>query len=291
MKFLFYFENVINPLTGGTERASYNLATSLENCGHEIYVLAKYFSQEEIKFKNFYLPSELLVSSQNIDYIESLVLKYQIDYIINEGGNTADVQLFNHLALNINAKIITCLHFSALQGFGREYYSDLDLRNFKNILRIFKMPVNKRRALKLFQSNYSTALKHTDAFVVLNEVFKKQILELTGQYGFSNKISVIPNINTLIPENDKSANKENIVLYVGRLQYGTKRVDRLLKSWAFIEDQILDWKLIILGDGPDRLWYESLRNKMNLKNVFFKGRQNPTDYYRSGENYNSRFNA
>lgn len=282
MRFLIYFENIINPFKGGTERAAHNLASCLHLKGHDIITLAKYRTEELCDFPIFYLPTQNITSKDNIEFIEKIINEYKIEVLINEGGNTSDVQLFNHSKLRTKAKIITCLHFAALQGFGKEYYADFDLRSLTNGFKILKKPINQYNALKLFRSNYTTILECSDEFIVLNEEFKKQIVYLTGLEQYSSKIKIIPNINILTPEN-LIKKKENIILYVGRLQYETKRVDRLLKAWSIVENNLNNWDLVVLGDGPDRKWYESLRDKMNLKRVHFEGRKDPTAYYKKAK--------
>lgn len=282
MRFLIYFENIINPFKGGTERAAHNLVSCLHLKGHDIITLAKYRSEERCDFPIFYLPSQDIISNDNIEFIEKVINENQIDVLINEGGNTSDVQLFNHLKLKTKVQIITCLHFAAFQGFGKEYYADFDLRSLTSVFKILKKPINQYNALKLFRSNYTTILEYSDEFIVLNEEFKKQIVFLTGLKEYSSKIKIIPNINILTPENFIKK-KENIILYVGRLQYETKRVDRLIKAWSIVENNLNNWDLVILGDGPDRRWYESLSDKMNLKRVHFEGRKDPTAYYKKAK--------
>lgn len=278
MNILIYFENVINPFDGGTERASYNMALALRKQGHQIFTLAKRASHSHIDFPVFYLPDSPILSSANTLFVEKLVSEKNIDVIINEGGNNSDVQFFNHTNLDISCNIITHLHFSALQGFGKYFYQDVSLRSLKDYLRLLKLPFNRHNALKLFKHNYATALQHTDKFIVLHEEFKAQILHLTNLYHLGNKINIIPNINNLYPLKPLH-DKHNTILYVGRLQYGTKRVDRLLKAWSYIQDQLPDWNIEIIGDGPDKTWYKKYAEGLSLKRVSFFGKCNPAPFY------------
>lgn len=62
-----------------------------------------------------------------------------------------------------------------------------------------------------------------------------------------NKI-VIPNPTTFLPF--KSANKEDIILAIGRLdQWKIKGFDILLNSWSNIHTSHPDWRLVIAGTG------------------------------------------
>ena len=41
-----------------------------------------------------------------------------------------------------------------------------------------------------------------------------------------------------------------------------------------------DWRLTIIGDGPDRTFLENYVQELNLKRVSFEGFQNPVEYYK-----------
>ena len=75
-------------------------------------------------------------------------------------------------------------------------------------------------------------------------------------------------------------NKQNIVLFVGRLTYADKRVDMLIDIWNLLKGKTNDWKLIIVGEGPEKENLEAQVKKLNLTNVEFAGfSNNPKEYY------------
>ena len=76
--------------------------------------------------------------------------------------------------------------------------------------------------------------------------------------------------------------KENIVLFVGRLDF-QKRVDRLLRIWSLVEKNINDWKLVIVGDGEYRMRYQNYAKSLNLKNVCFVGYKRGADYMKHSQ--------
>ena len=73
--------------------------------------------------------------------------------------------------------------------------------------------------------------------------------------------------------------EEPVVLYVGRLSY-EKDIPNLIHAFKKVQDQIPS-KLIIVGDGPDRLMLEQLVHQHHLgRNVSFVGHQaNPYPYF------------
>ena len=74
--------------------------------------------------------------------------------------------------------------------------------------------------------------------------------------------------------------KEKAVLYVGRLVDSPKKADRLLKVWKRVQPLHPDWRLYLVGDGPERGNLERLAARLNLENVHFEGVQDPAPYYR-----------
>lgn len=293
MNILVYFENPISPTIGGTERAAANLIDELRNLGHSVFTMSKYspialgisFPNAYIKHTVNILPNENLLHEDNIKYITDFLRDKAIDIIINEGGNTNDVQLFNHKVLSTKARIITCLHFCTLQGFGDYYYSDIPLiKTYKDVFRIIKMPYTRKKILSIFKENYLTALKYCDAFVVLDNVFKTELSNFLNTKVFDDKIYVIPNMNSYENvEKNPMSEKENRILYVGRLQYKTKRVDRLLKACKILGKQLEKWQVDIVGDGPDRYYYEKMAAKLQLSNVKFYGKQQPEEFYKKAK--------
>lgn len=76
-------------------------------------------------------------------------------------------------------------------------------------------------------------------------------------------------------------NKKNVVLIVARLLESQKRLSRALKIWSYIEkdENLNDWILKVVGDGPDLGNYKEMANELNLKRIYFEGYQDPLPYY------------
>lgn len=71
------------------------------------------------------------------------------------------------------------------------------------------------------------------------------------------------------------------LLYVGRLS-SEKRVDVLLAAWQQIQAELVDWELIIVGDGPQRSRLEAQAEQ--LPRIQFMGwQQDPSTYYRQAQ--------
>ncbi len=98
---------------------------------------------------------------------------------------------------------------------------------------------------------------------------------LRKQFG-EKKIITIPNYIRQLPNLDLA--KKNQVVSVGRL-IKSKGFDYLLKSFASAEKKA-DWKLVIVGDGPERANLETLAVSLGIKEkVLFAGAQNDVNIY------------
>ena len=120
------------------------------------------------------------------------------------------------------------------------------------------------------------ATRHSARFVLLSEGF---FPAFPPAKKFPEKICAIPNFMTA-QRQDCAAEKEKILLFVGRLENGQKRVDFLLKIWAKLEKAFPQWRLEIVGDGPSRGELEALAGTLGLQRVTFEGFQKPEKYYR-----------
>lgn len=97
-------------------------------------------------------------------------------------------------------------------------------------------------------------LRRLDRFVVLTNEDKVAWPEL-------NNICVIPDPLSFIPTHHSSMNKKRVIA-VGRYVY-QKGFDLLLRAWAIIEKQHLDWELSIFGEG-DRAPYRQLMESLSI---------------------------
>lgn len=72
-----------------------------------------------------------------------------------------------------------------------------------------------------------------------------------------------------------------MVLVVSRFEEKVKRLSLILKIWKIMESSYkTNWKLIIIGSGPERDMYLNLSKELGLQNVIFEGYKNPFEYYK-----------
>ena len=92
--------------------------------------------------------------------------------------------------------------------------------------------------------------KNSDRVVLLAEKFIKELEAFTLSCKF--KVLWMPNPVTVEADDRIQTKKENILLYVGRLDTTQKKVDYLLKIWLMLYKQYPDGRLARVGDGEEK---------------------------------------
>lgn len=140
---------------------------------------------------------------------------------------------------------------------------------------------------KLFHSYAKRYFKRTrltaanvDAFVTLCDSYTRQ---LAGRYpDLADRFITIYNPAPPAPAAVSKDSKRREILYVGRLSFADKRVDRLLEIFAGITESHPGWHLKIVGDGPERENLERMAAELGLKRVEFCGfSANPSEHLKS----------
>ena len=112
MNILIYFGEQLSPSNGGTERVACLLANHFVEKGDNIYHLACRPVNSANAVETEFLPDKREAPTpNNIRAVNSIIKKYAIDVILNEGGFGEVSRLFSHEHIPDNVKIISHLHF------------------------------------------------------------------------------------------------------------------------------------------------------------------------------------
>lgn len=134
----------------------------------------------------------------------------------------------------------------------------------------------KRLREKFFKSYSRRYLRRTentleavDSYVVLSLGYAEQLKHLFPRY--ADKICVI---NNPVLKGSEAQHPTKTIAYVGRLSSADKRVDNLLKIFRRVRAVKPDWRLRIIGDGPDRTALGQLAGQLGIADsVDFVGYQ------------------
>lgn len=289
MKVVFLESYKISPNLGGVQRATETLAKEFIKNGIEVFYLALSMGNSEtiLGVKQYYLPEgKDLSSEKNNLFFKNFIIENKVNIIINQQGFSLPVLYFIKRNIDSNVKIFT-VHHNCVQCLNEQYHNIyINTLKEKNISFIFNNGLGWYILKKIHQYRFGKAISKTiqltDFLVLLFDKFIPELSYYSKNIDVS-KIIAVPNPNPFDNVALEIEKKENIVLYVGRLEYGQKRVDRLLKIWEHTYKQFTDWRLEIVGNGPMRNELEEYVNNRNLERVTFHGFCNPTSFYKKAK--------
>ena len=281
MNIVFAYPTGLNPQKGGVERITDIIAKILLKRGYTIFYLNWKREQDNYEYPVpvIDLPSSNLEDPNNLEVYNRFLKENRIDVIINQHGLYEGTYFLSQVKVQ-NVKIISVLHSDPF-GYYNHLFADLmTLRDssikekVKRVARFFLYRKVKKIIHRSLVNHYTFIQEHPQYDCLLSESYKERLEEycdLPDNYFIS-----IPNPNTyenieIIPH------KEPILLFVGRLDNRSKKLFTLIDIWYRLCKLYPQWKLIIVGDGPDK---DVLINKAkDISNIEFKGYQDPREYY------------
>ena len=72
--------------------------------------------------------------------------------------------------------------------------------------------------------------------------------------------------------------KEKRVLWCGRVEFGMKRVDRMMRIWKRVSQKFPEWELDVIGSG-DIEFFRVLAKRKGVDRINIVGFANPQEYY------------
>lgn len=280
---LFVYPTPFNPIAGGVERVTDLLAKGLIQRGYNIIYLHHVYKESLMDYDFpapvYFFPNSNYRSEENVAFYHQFLKEQEVDIIINQCGLFEDSKLYLNIGDN-ECKTISVLHGKPMLNYEHLASEELVLKEksligwLKLIARFFLYPKIKISYLSSRIQHFCFLFSNSDKVCLLSQSY---IGDFKVYYkGFDKwKIVSIPNPNSFVPQ---QCEKKKQLLYVGRLDGGQKRPDRLLKIWKRLYKGFLDWEMIIVGDGRERDRLEQQARK--LERISFVGFQSPEQYYR-----------
>ena len=280
---LFVYPTLFHPRVGGIERVTDLLTKEFLKLSYRVLYLHNIHNLGLLDYDYpapiYYFPKADYRDVDNIAFYHDFLKEHEVDVVINQCGNFGDSHLYLNIGNNIGVKTLSVLHSNPLINYDHLPSEVLVLKE-KSLIGVLKLcgrfflyPKIKREYLKRRCEHFEYLQKSTDRICLLSESFTN---ELSSCVHTLNKdiISSIPNPNSY---DICSYEKKKQLLYVGRLDKGQKRPDRLLSIWKKLYRDFLDWNLVIVGDGPERKSLE--RKASKLERVSILGFKDPLPYY------------
>lgn len=281
MTILFFYTLDFNTRRGGVEIVSNVLRREFAKKDVTVYYLSWYRS-----IIHAYLPNQKKCDCrENRLFLEHFIREKSIDIILNQAA--LDIES-SKLILNLNVpsvKIISVFHNSLLARANNFVISNRVFRKYSKI-RICRYLYSRNFFLFLvlflyklkYTSHYKRVNDRSDAIVFLSPSFFQEFY-FFYKYADSSKLRAISNPLAFDYPINVIGEKKKQLLYVGRINVFSKRVDLLLEIWKEVVGLYPDWSLKIVGDGEEKATVMKLAENMKLRNVYFEGYQNPIKYY------------
>ena len=247
---------VCYPTYGGSGVVATELGMALANKNHEVHFIS--YSQ----------PFRLDVFSNKINFHEVSVPDYPLfEYIPYEHNLTAKlVDVVLHEKLNLLHVHYAIPHASAALSAKQILASkgiDLPI-----ITTLHGTDITLLGKDKSFKSVIEFAINNSDAVTAVSQSLKKETL---SSFNINKEIQVVPNFidsNLYKYKIDEDlrrsfvSKEEKLIIHISNFRK-VKRVQDVLKVFAKIREKIPS-KLLLIGDGPERLEMEQLCRNLNL---------------------------
>ena len=220
-----------------------------------------------------------------IPILRQFLINKDIDIIVNMRP-TYCVGIINKAKADLKCKYIIEYHSTPFYArkdkkfaFKRLLRYDIKQEPFRYSIKLLLFPLwyhlSYLRVSKLWKRNYINA----DKYILLSNnyiddsVNEFNIIDASKLLAINNPLSY----KEFLPIS-RLQNKQKRVLIVSRL-WNYKRIDMSLEIWKLIEEQVGDWELRIIGDGPEEEYLRRLVCRYNLKRVVFVGNTEPKEEY------------
>lgn len=271
---------------GGQEVVTSTLANYFIKHGHRVSIACfKSPNPEMVKRTNpiikFYTIGEYKYSRKNIIKLKTILEKEQINLVINQWGLPyIPAKVLYNAQKNIRLKTIAVYHNSP-DSNARIKEVEIEISQAKNILVRWLLHYKKYIYQLITSLSMRYVYNHSDLYMILSPSFIEKFKRFTRISNLS-KLVVLTNPLTINTDNYiySAKNKQKEIIYVGRIDYNQKRVNRIIDIWKELEDKFPDWKLSIIGDGPYREKIEQQTKELNLSQVYFEGFKKPEIYYK-----------
>lgn len=290
MNILFVGKLPFIPFLGGVERVT-DLLTKLfiDEGFNVIYlVLESSDSHSNYKFQNKQYVFSKEKGNNIQDFYNEVLEIEKIDIVINQYAIFNIADFVYKAPINPNIKIISVIHntpYLGLEHYRYFYFStnkDVASR-LKNAVKFLTYPWSmefiKYFKISRLKNRYRFLNRKSDSLVMLSESYVKEVNKLINSE--ESKVISIPNINTYGFEKIPIGQKKKQILYVGRIDRGQKRVDRIVKIWRTLAASNDEWNLIIIGQGPQEQELIDYVDKYKIERVRFLGQvSNPIEYFK-----------
>lgn len=273
-----YVQN-LDPSSGGIERVTYILSKELSHRKYDIYAIHINNLPDDSNLYSHYkgLHQGNAARLEDISKIIEFIKENHIEIFLNQISRCySSIVLQKAVKNKTSAFLVDVYHTTPLLLDSLKVFSrPLPIPKFLNrvLFSIHKIFILKPRYRKGNRLSYG----YCDVFVMLSSHY-------FSEFANDNKIKCLRKFyaiaNPCEAVHYEPVHKEKIVLVVARLDNQSKRIDRVLRFWKKFHQNGDGWKLIIVGDGPDKEMLSRMAERLGLADYSFEGHSDtPRLYY------------
>lgn len=268
---------------GGAERITIDIARYLKSVGgYQVYVYTTRVSPslmtEEISdiVDIRMIPSQDMPSRRSA-FVEKLIRQDSVDVLVQIGKSLEGV---TGISSRTGCRTVVACHGEPFW----QRHAIVNRRQRGFIRKIMWQLFNRKRyadgtlAMKKAVERTRRDYMACDAYTVLCKPYVRQVAETLGIEPDASHIYAIENPD--LPVKDVCWEKDDVIMFCGRFENWSKRIDRLLRIWSMAQDRLPGWRLMLVGDGRDYASLKALAQELDLKRISFEGMQrNVAGYY------------
>jgi len=275
----------IYPNYGGVEVVTTVLANKFVADGHHVVLAA--FERGDSKMAEHLDPAVEVRhlkfpvwSAGNVRRLREIVLERNVDIIINQWGLPFFVtRLCRKATAGTGCRFVSVLH-------GAPDTSKVILKAEDRVREsgavakpLWRLALKLKERIVKWSIRY--AVRHNSRYVLLSGRFVKPLAEY-ARLRDTSRIRSITNPITVPVTGFNLEEKKKQILYVGRMDYENKRVNRIIDLWDSLYRAYPDWELVLVGDGPHKATLQATVRQRDIPRVRFENfrKEPPIPFYR-----------
>lgn len=279
MKILFFMNHYPDSRNGGIENVTRMLSEHFHGNGHTVDVAFLYLSRFDHSDDSIFGMVQCIKDESVPAQIKEWVSERNIDIIINRCVIFA-TPLIRQSIEGTGCKLLTTYNNKPTLDppTMKEVWMNKDTLWWKKFLISAIYPIFCRRSVLNLRDKHKSSYYNSDKTVLLSD---RYIPEFSGLMQIpADKLVVMNNPirNGLKISEEEFDRKENTILMVTRLDETQKCIIKALDIWKNVGKKHRDWKLKIIGNGPDEAMIKKYAG--NILNVEFIPACKPDGYYR-----------
>ena len=286
MNILFFYR--VYPNYGGVEVVTSVLAKRFVADGHHVTIASLEQPHPELKDQNIdgvelICLHHPVLAKDNIQRLHQVVVDKKIDIIVNQWGLPyKTTMLCNKAIKGTSCKLVSVLH--GAPNISKVIIKALDnVKNASNPIAKFGFSAILKAKKEVIKWSIRYACRHNEKYIMLSNAFIDSLIKYARIKDASNITAIGNPVTIPVDLNGFSLdNKLKQLLYVGRMDYENKRVNRIVEAWQDIVEKHKDWELVLVGDGPHKQQLMNYVNQHKINRVRFEGFQveAPIRYYK-----------